>query len=106
MSPRPSKKSINYETATPEEMREFFCKPPENDPRWPKIGDKVKFLTAEGWFYPHYTNVIANAKAKLRMGEIYTVSKCEVYSSWCAVWLEGFGEHFFHLSMFEFPIKD
>jgi hypothetical protein len=104
MNPIPTRKSLNFETATPEELYAFFRAPPKDDPRWPKIGDKVKFLTAEGHFYPHYNNVIAYAKENLRMGEIYTVSKCEVYSSWCAVWLEGFGEHFFHFSMFEFPV--
>lgn len=103
----PPKKSINLQTATSEELYAFFRAPPKDDPRWPKVGDKVKFLTAEGRFFPHYTNIIANAKEKLRMGEIYTVSKCEAYSSWCAVWLEGFGEdELFHLSMFEFPIRD
>jgi hypothetical protein len=110
IKPVPTRKSINslnFETATSEELYEFFRAPPKDDPRWPKTGDKVKFLTAEGRFFPHYTNVIANAKEKLRMGEIYTVSRCEAYSSWCAVWLEGFGDdELFHLSMFEFPIKD
>ena len=107
MTPQPSKKSIDFKTATPEEMRAFFCAPPENDDHWPKVGDKVKFLTAEGMFYPHFTNIIANAKEKLHTGGIYTVRKCEVYSSWCAVWLDELGEDgYCHLSMFEYPVKD
>ena len=74
---------------------------------WPEIGDKVRFKSAEGVFYPHFTNVIQFAKDNLKVGEIYTVRKCEVYSSWCAVWLEEIeGDHFFHLSMFGWPIKE
>lgn len=79
----------------------------KNDDHWPKVGDKVKFLTAEGMFYPHFTNIIANAKEKLHTGGIYIVKKCEVYSSWCAVWLDELGEDgYCHLSMFEYPVKD
>jgi hypothetical protein len=101
------RKSINYETATDEELYDFFRAPPKDDDRWPKVGDKVKFLTAEGRFYPHFTNVIANAKDKLHIGGIYIVKKCEVYSSWCAVWLDELGENkFCHLDMFEYPVKD
>jgi hypothetical protein len=73
---------------------------------WPETGDKVRFQGADGKFYPHYTNVIQFAKDNLMLGQIYTVRNCEVYSSWCAVWLEEIeGDHFFHLSMFEWPIK-
>jgi len=100
-----SNKSIDYTIATPEEMTDFFRKP--KDDHWPKVGDKVKFLTAEGMFYPHFTNIIANAKEKLHTGGIYIVKKCEVYSSWCAVWLDELGEDgYCHLSMFEYPVKD
>lgn len=74
---------------------------------WPEIGDKVKFTGAEGVFYPHYTNVIQFAKDNLTVENVYTVLNCEVYSSWCAVWLKEIeGEHLFHLSMFEWPIKE
>ena len=75
--------------------------------KWPNVGDKVKFKNAEGMFYPHFTNVIQFAKDNLKAGEIYTVRKCEVYSSWCAIWLDEIeGGHFFHRSMFEWPIKE
>ena len=74
---------------------------------WPHVGDKVKFLSAEGMFYPHFTDVIDFAKKNLSCGREYTVRNCEVYSSWCAVWLEEIeDDHFFHLSMFEWPIKE
>lgn len=77
------------------------------DKRWPEKGDLVKFKSADGFFYPHFTNVISNAKEKLEPGKCYTVQKCEVYSSWCAVWLDELGEDkMCHLSMFEFPIKN
>ena len=76
--------------------------------KWPNIGDKVRFKGADGKFYPHYVNVIQFAKDNLKVGEIYTVRNCEVYSSWCAVWLEGKGlsDAFFHLQMFEWPLKE
>lgn len=74
---------------------------------WPQVGDKVKFVSAEGVFYPHFTNVIDFAKKNLSCGREYTVRQCEAYSSWVAVWLEEIdGDHFFHLSMFEWPIKE
>jgi hypothetical protein len=73
---------------------------------WPEIGDKVRFLGAEGIFYPHFTNIIEFAKENLKVGQTYTVRNCEVYSSWCAVWLDEIkGDNFFHLSMFEWPTK-
>jgi len=74
--------------------------------KWPEKGDTVKFRTADGFHYPCFTNVIANAKEKLKAGECYIVQKCEVYSSWCAVWLDELGEDkMCHLSMFEYPVK-
>lgn len=77
------------------------------DWKWPHIGDKVKFERYLGMFYPYYTNVIQFAKDNLEIGKTYTVRNCEVYSSWCAVWLEEIeGDHLFHLSMFEWPIKE
>lgn len=69
---------------------------------WPQTGDKVKFLTAEGMLYPFFTNIIDFAKKNLISGREYTVKKCEVYSSWCGIWLEEVEfEHPFHKSMFE-----
>ena len=69
----------------------------------PKSGDKLKFLTAEGFHYPCYTNIIDFAKRNLSCGREYTVKSCEVNSSWVAVWLEdeGLTDCPFHLSMFE-----
>jgi len=92
----------------------FFEILARNDSKWPTKGDKVKFLTAEGRFYPGFTNIIENAKNKLHMGQIYTVRRCEVYSSWCCVWLEEVEDavddkdslkNGFHLTMFEFPVE-
>jgi hypothetical protein len=74
---------------------------------WPQVGDKVRFKGADGMFYPHFINVIQFVKDNLKVGEIYTVRKCEVYSSWCAIWLEEIqGDNLFHLPMFEWPIKE
>lgn len=78
------------------------------DRKWPCKGHKVKFKGADGRFYPHFVNVVEFAKRNLKIGEIYTVRNCEVYSSWCALRLEGAGlsDAFFHLSMFEWPVKE
>ncbi len=75
---------------------------------WPLIGDKVKFKGADGRFYPNFTNIIQFAKNNLEIGKTYTVRNCEVHSSWCALWVEGEGlsDAFFHLTMFEWPIKE
>jgi len=73
----------------------------------PKPGDKLKFLTANKNFYPHYISVIEFAKKNLIEGQEYTVRKFEMYSSWCAVWLEEIeGDHYFHLSMFEWGAEN
>ena len=69
---------------------------------WPQKGDKLTFLTAEGFHYPCFTDIISFAKNNLSCGREYTVKNCEVYRSWCGVWLEEVEyEHPFHLSMFE-----
>lgn len=69
---------------------------------WPKAGDKVTFESAEGMFYPYFTNIIDFAKKNLIPGREYTVKKCEVYSSWCGIWLEEIEfEHPFHKTMFD-----
>ena len=70
---------------------------------WPTKGDKLRFRGVPKFVYPHFTNIIKNAQDKLTIGMDYTVSKCEVYSSWCAVWLDGnLGEmDCYHLQFFE-----
>lgn len=71
---------------------------------WPKPGDKLTFrgIGEKEWFYPHFTNIIDNAKKNLIPGQTYTVTKSKVYSSWCAVWLDELpGEdNKFHFTMF------
>lgn len=74
---------------------------------WPQKGDKLTFLTAEGFHYPCFISIIDFAKNNLTCGREYTVKKCEVYSSWCGVWLEEVEfEHPFHLSMFEWKREE
>lgn len=75
---------------------------------FPKAGDKlvVKKIFPE-FFYPHFRDMVEDAKNNLIPGEIYTVKKCEVYSSWSAVWLEEIqpskdrNDRFFNLTYFE-----
>lgn len=69
----------------------------------PKVGEKITFVSAEGRFYPHFSNIIDFAKRKLIEGREYTVKDVEVHSSWTAVWLSdaGLTDCPFHLSMFD-----
>jgi len=63
---------------------------------WPKIGDSLEFVSA-AWAF--HSNVKENGKL-LKAGQSYIVTKIEVYSSWAAVWLEGFGDKEFALHFF------
>jgi hypothetical protein len=75
---------------------------------FPATGDKVRFTGADKMFYPHFTNLIENARQKLEIGKVYTVLKCEVFSSWSAVWLVEIGDEEmdkFNTSMFEHPLE-
>ena len=105
---RDSRTKIPKTIMTEEQFKKSYSTSVLNEEwEWPHIGDKVKFKGADGMFYPHYTNIIQFAKDNLNVGETYIVRNCKVYSSWCAVWLKEFeGDHFFHLSMFEWPIKE
>jgi hypothetical protein len=81
--------------------------------KWPKPQDKIKAKDVPpDMIYPGYTDVMADAKDTIRPGEEYTVRKCEVYSSWCAVWLEEIldnekrPDRFFNLSFFDWNYND
>lgn len=67
---------------------------------FPQVGEKLKFKGVPSVYYPMFTNIGKFAKDNLVVGSEYQVSKVEVYSSWCAVWLNGFGENFFHATFF------
>lgn len=80
-----------------------------NNKNFPQKGDKLKFIGANKMFYPHFTDMVERGKKDLKIGEIYTVSKVEVYSSWCAVWLEESSQddkHYYNLGMFDYPVLD
>ena len=69
---------------------------------FPQVGEKLKFKGVPSVYYPMFTNIGKFAKENLVVGQEYEVSKVEVYSSWCAVWLKEFGEeHFFHTQFFK-----
>lgn len=105
---RDSRTKIPKAIMTEEQFKKSYSASVLNEEwEWPHIGDKVKFKGADGKFFPHFVNIIQFAKDNLKVGETYIVRNCEVHSSWCEVWLEEFeGDHFFHLSMFEWPIKE
>lgn len=81
-------------------------------PSWPRPGDKLVALeNPPKWFYPHYTDIVEDGLANIKPGQEYTVKKCNIYSSWCAVWLEELPdrtegeERRFHLSFFKWNPK-
>jgi hypothetical protein len=51
--------SINFKTATPEEMMTFFRShvPQHIRKEFPEVGDEIKFTGVPKFFYPHFTNV-------------------------------------------------
>lgn len=57
---------------------------------FPYAGDKLIFTGVPQFYYPMYVNMGTRAKEVLVEGQEYVARKVEVYSSWCAVWLEGF----------------
>jgi len=71
------------------------------DGRFNKKGDKVTFYGVPKFYYPHYINMGEWAEERLEVGKEYTVAKCEVYSSWSAVWLEEFPDYFFNANFFK-----
>jgi hypothetical protein len=72
--------------------------------QWPEKGTKLKAKDVlPELVYPMFTNIVEDAHNNIEPGKEYTVSKCNVYSSWCAVWLEEFpdNDRHFHLSFFK-----
>lgn len=66
--------------------------------RFPKKGNKLRYRgDPQHW----HTNIIANAKRKLRIGEIYTLKSIELGRSWCYVTLEETGETEYSLGFFD-----
>jgi hypothetical protein len=70
-------------------------------PNWPKPGDKLKFLGAGRYHF--FTSVIEEGK-KLKIGDVFTVKKCEPASSWCPIYFEETGDAILEASWFE-PIN-
>lgn len=70
---------------------------------FPEPGTEIEFIGGE-FAYPCFRERIDFANNNLIIGQTYKVKRTEVYSSWCAVWLDGFGEEwndFFHFSLFK-----
>ena len=56
---------------------------------FPKKGQKIKTKDVlPTYIYPNFTCMKEDAKRSLQPDTEYTVAKVEIYSSWCAVWLE------------------
>lgn len=71
--------------------------------QWPKAGDKITFTGVKHFWY---WTVIKAAQELLEVGKVYTVSKCEPFSSWVAIELEEFPETRFTLSFFDYENKE
>ncbi len=68
---------------------------------FPKIGDKVIFKGVPDIYYPMFTCMKKHAEEKLVIGQTYTARKVEVYSSWCAIWLDEVeGDVYFNRTFF------
>ena len=66
--------------------------------RFPKPGAKLRYKGAGAlWF----TDIIANAKRELRVGEVYTLKTLQLASSWAPITLEETGDTRFALSFFD-----
>lgn len=65
---------------------------------WPRPGSKLLFRgTRTFWF----TNIVEDAEKNLKLGDIYTLAKISLASSWAAVTLEETGDIVYTLSFFE-----
>ena len=72
---------------------------------FPSVGDKLKFRGVPKMYYPMFTNLKDLAEKNLKVGQVCTVRKVDIYSSWCAVWLEEIpGEDsYLNLMFFDVP---
>lgn len=85
----------------------FIPDPPDNFKKrlikdFPEPGTEVEFKGGD-MAYPMFKERIDFANQNLVIGQKYKVTKTEVYSSWCAIWLDEFGQEerdFFHFSLF------
>ena len=69
---------------------------------FPNAGGKLIFNGVPSVYYPMFLNMKTEAEQFLVLGQEYTVSKVEIYSSWCAVWLEGVDQkYYFNLGFFK-----
>lgn len=70
--------------------------------KFPYEGDILIFKGVPEFYYPMYLNMGKLARKELIVGNEYKIRKVEIYSSWCAVWLEGVGgeDDYFNLSFF------
>lgn len=91
---------LNYPNATnmtdQEKTDEFFS---NKQIKWPKQGDKITFKGVQHFWF---LNIIKAAQELLEVGKVYTVKKCEPFSSWVAVELEEVPEQRFTLSFFDY----
>lgn len=63
--------------------------PEEIENKFPNAGDKIVAKEVfPKWFYPHFTSMVKDGLENIVPNKEYTVAKRELYSSWCAVWLE------------------
>lgn len=85
-------------TNDPKAQRQYQESMIEMSPKmWPKTGSKATFNgSTKFWF----TNIIKDAKELLEVGNVYTIRKIELASSWCAVILEEFPDKKFALNWF------
>lgn len=67
--------------------------------QWPKVGSKATYIGVHMFWF---TNIVKNANELLEINKEYTISKLELASSWCGVFLEEFPGKKFALSFFTY----
>ena len=71
--------------------------------KWPRPGSRLRYIgTHVFWF----TNIVEDAEKNLVIGNIYTLAKISLASSWAAVSLQESREIVYSLSFFEIVEKE
>ncbi len=66
--------------------------------KWPRPGAKLRYSGAHAFWF---TGIVEDAENHLVLGEVYTLAKISLASSWVAVSLEETGDMVFALNFFE-----
>lgn len=60
-------------------------------PIFPKVGELLKFTGVPDFIYPQFSHY-RRASRDLVVGQVYKCTRVDIYSSYCAVWVEVNGK--------------